>query len=121
MPNILIAEDEALIALTIEFVLEEESHHLLICTNGVKACEAITRFSPDLVITDYMMPLMDGAELIGKLRGLQDTRRVPIILMTAMREDALPLPKPDFDVFLSKPFFDRQLIEAVNRALAIRR
>jgi CheY-like chemotaxis protein len=121
MPNILIAEDEALIALTIEFALEEEGHHLVMCSNGLKACEAITRFSPDLVITDYMMPLMDGAELIRKFRGLPDTKRVPIILMTAMREDALPQPKPDFDLFLAKPFFDRQLIDAVNRALAIRR
>jgi CheY-like chemotaxis protein len=118
MTRILIAEDEALIAFHLEFLLGRRGYDVLLCSNGRSALERIAGFPPDLILTDCMMPEMDGMELIARLRGMPRIRDVPIVLITAVPEAALAGRAADYDRYLQKPFQDAELLAVVEEVLA---
>ena len=112
---VLIAEDEEPIAEIIATIIREMDATPIIASHGREAFALAQQIEPALVITDLMMPLMDGAELIAALRakaGENGSKPPPVILMTASgRENAL---STGADAFLSKPF-DLEALETLLR------
>ena len=109
---VLIVEDEEPIAEALAFLVEDAGYTPAIAFNGAAALELARAQRPDLVITDLMMPRMDGKELIGALRGIWDSATPPIVLMTAggsRYSDALGA-----NALLNKPF-DISQVEALLR------
>lgn len=116
MHRVLVVEDEALIALSIEFLLESEGFEVMVCGHGADALAKIRSFAPDIVVTDYMMPVMNGAEFIARLRANPKTQPIPVIIVTAIPSEKLNgIP---YDVLLRKPFTDENLLEAIRIALS---
>jgi CheY-like chemotaxis protein len=100
--TILVVDDEEPVVDLLTDMLEDEGHTVISAFNGRVALEMIERQSPDLVISDVMMPFVDGIQLCKRLREEHDPRSLPIILMSAA-------PPPDLstcgaNAFLGKPF-----------------
>ena len=83
MRRILFVDDDFAVAEVTRMVLEHEGFTVLIAGNGEDAFHAVETERPDLVITDYMMPIMNGAELVRRMRDAPHLHAIPIIMVTA--------------------------------------
>ena len=87
MATVLIVEDEFAIADLLEMVLTDEGYHVLTAANGRQGLERLAEGPrPDLVISDYMMPVLDGAGLLRAMRESEAQRDIPCIVMSSMPE-----------------------------------
>jgi CheY-like chemotaxis protein len=116
MARLLLVEDEVLISMSTSMLLEDEGHQVEVAPDGARGLEMALAAPPDLIITDYMMPRMNGLNMIAELRtrGLS----VPIVLATSVPETQLP---PSYsgghDAYVSKPYNVAQILEAIARLL----
>lgn len=96
-----------------------DAHSVYLAPDGGKGLELIRREQPDVVITDYMMPGMDGIELIQALKADGATATIPVIMLTARSDVAARLAAREAgaDVYLSKPFNPQEVRAAVARLL----
>ena len=101
--KILVVDDEALLVKGIRFNLKSDGYEVITGSNGQEAVELTKSESPDLVVLDVMMPIMDGLTACGKIREFSD---VPIILLTAKADDMDKIIGFDngADDYLTKPF-----------------
>ncbi|WP_304641552.1 response regulator [Pseudomonas sp.] len=116
-PLLLLVEDERALRKVMEMVLEGEGYDVLTATDGREGLKLLAKNSPDLIITDYMMPEMDGAEMVRRIKGNPRTARIPILLMSA----ALPHDLPErrlVDCFLEKTGELADLLSTIRRLLA---
>jgi CheY-like chemotaxis protein len=117
MPLIVIAEDEFLIADVLTIMLEEAGHQVEAAPHGLAALALIRRKRPDLVITDFMMPLMTGLELAQTLRSDPELKNIPIILVSGAQGSIGRAHPEFFDTVLDKPYNEKRLLHAVEQAL----
>jgi len=83
--HILVAEDSPTQAEKLKYILEAAGHQVTVAPNGRAALEAARAASHDLLISDVMMPEMDGAATLAKLRQNPCTANIPVLLMTARK------------------------------------
>ena len=108
--RILIVEDEVLIAFGAMAELEAAGFEVSLCADGRSGLSAATEQDFDLIITDYMMPKMDGLQMISAIRACG--RTTPIVLTSAIRREQLPRPQDlGYDAFLSKPYRGSDICE----------
>jgi CheY-like chemotaxis protein len=114
-PRILLVEDDTGIRETVVECLASEGYAVDAVANGADALAWLGREPPpDLVVLDLVMPVMNGAELLGRIRADARIADLPVVLMTAaMPSSALPIPKAD--AVLSKPFELDALLDTVAR------
>jgi CheY-like chemotaxis protein len=115
--SILIVEDEFGLAEMLREMLSESGFTVTLAINGRLALEILDEGRADLVLTDMMMPVMDGVELAAAIRRHQQYRNTPIIMMTSL-PTALPRPAGLFDAVLRKPFTPELLLQTVESCLA---
>jgi CheY-like chemotaxis protein len=119
MKQILICDDEPHMVEGLRFLLRGSDRRILVATNGKQALEHIRGNIPDLLITDVMMPEMNGLELVAALRGNEATKNLPIIILTAKGQ--LQYASVAQDVWnvtvIGKPFEPRCLKELVSARL----
>ena len=118
MALVLVVDDEWGIASLLEDVLTDEGHRVVIASNGQQALESASQEPPSLVITDYMMPVMDGAKLIAALAADQALANIPVVLMSSMPEETVAERSPGYSVFVRKPFNIYALVEIVAELIA---
>jgi CheY-like chemotaxis protein len=104
MALILVVDDEFGIAKLLQDVLVDEGHGVMLATNGRQALEKAAEERPDLVITDFMMPVMDGASLVRALAADPALRSIPVAIMSAMPEAAVAARCSGYALFVRKPF-----------------
>ena len=116
---ILLAEDDQDVAFLITQMLKEEGYEYVWAQDGQEALEIMDKQMPNLLITDIMMPRMDGIELIKKIREEDDKRHLPIIVVSARTEDADRLIglEAGAEVYLGKPFNSEELMLRVRKLL----
>lgn len=102
MATILVVDDEEPVVDLLTDMLHEQGHTVIPAYNGRTALQLVNERRPDLVISDVMMPFVDGIQLSRTIREEYDAERLPIILMSA----ALPpnLEECGANAFLGKPF-----------------
>ena len=116
MKKVLIVEDEIIIAMGVSLLLEADGFEVRLAPDGRKGLELAAEWSPDLIITDVMMPRMDGLAMVRALREKEVT--APVLLFTSIPEGRLPdNPKAGYDAYLSKPARDENLRAAVRSLL----
>ena len=116
-PSILIVDDEFGLAEMLREMLRESGFEVTLAINGRLALEILGEGKFDLVLTDMMMPVMDGPDLAAAMRGDRKHRDTPIIMMTSLPTDR-PQPEDLFDAVLRKPFSPELLLETLRRCLA---
>ena len=114
MRTVLIVEDEWAIADWLEVVLSELAFNVLTASNGREALDVLAREKPDLVITDFMMPFLDGAGLIAAMREDAKLKDIPVIVMTSLLEEGLRERARGYRSYLRKPFREADLVRVVS-------
>jgi len=114
-PRLLLVEDDSGIRESVLECLVTEGYSVDAVSNGSEALDWLAREPrPDLVVLDLVMPVMNGAELLARIRADARLADLPVVLMTAAMPSAA-LPIPPADAVLSKPFDLDALLEAVAR------
>lgn len=111
--KILIAEDERPISDIIKFNLEKEGYDIITAFDGKEALKKALEDSPDLILLDIMLPLMDGFEICRRVR---EKSTVPIIFVTAKEEEVDKILGLELgaDDYITKPFSTRELVARVK-------
>ena len=118
--NILIVEDSPTQVKLLRFILEENGFIVDSALNGVKALECIRSKKPDLIITDIVMPEMDGFALCKALKSDPGFRLIPVMLLTSLSdpEDVIKGLQAGADNFLTKPYEDTFIISCIKNIFA---
>lgn len=118
--TVLIVEDEFVIADLLEMALTDEGYCVLLAANGREGLELLAeRTRPDLVITDYMMPILDGAGLLQAMRQSEAQRDIPVIVMSSMPEANMRERIAGYAAFVRKPFQLDAMIQLVASVLSV--
>ena len=117
-PVILIVEDDEDVREVLQEELEDE-YRVLEAENGREALKLVEETPPDLVVTDIMMPVMDGLELCRQLKTGELTSHIPVIMLTSRGsvENQLEGLETGADDYVSKPFSPRELLAKIREYL----
>lgn len=110
LPLLLIVEDSADVVLYLQAILKYE-YRMEIAENGYAGIEKALELIPDIILSDVMMPVMDGIELLGKVKNDIRTSHVPVVMLTAKAdiESRLAGLERGADAYLAKPVDEREL------------
>lgn len=114
--TVLVVEDSAQVLQVIHMSLRRD-FKVLTAADGERALERVAREQPSLIVTDLMMPGMDGLELTRRLRADPRTRHVPVLMLTARGavEDRVQGLETGVSAYLTKPFSPRELVSAARQ------
>ncbi|MBT4544237.1 MAG: response regulator [Alphaproteobacteria bacterium] len=117
MQRILIADDDQMIVRLLEHKLKQSGYEVLSVHDGAIALETAITEKPDLIVLDGMMPGLDGMEVLRRLKESEDTKSIPVIMLTARAQetdivDGLSLGADDY---LVKPFIPDELMARIKR------
>lgn len=121
--KVLIVDDEAPIRRVLEFKLKNKGYRVLIAKNGAQGLELIKTRQPDAVITDIMMPEMDGKQLCEQSNGLKKKRPFLTIVVTCRiaQDEQQWINKMQDTLFMEKPFSPARLVECIDQYFGIKR
>jgi len=116
---VLIAEDSPTQAAKLRFMLENYGYDVIVGQNGKKALELALEHNPSLIISDIIMPEMNGYELCKALKLDERTSEIPVILLTSLSnsEDVLESLAYSADSFISKPYNEDFLISQIGKTM----
>lgn len=117
MATILVVDDEFGIGELLEALLQDDGHRVLTAMNGRHALERMAEARPDLVISDLMMPVMDGGALLRTMRANEELGSIPFVLMCALPEASVTDRIEGYDAYLQKPFKLVAISDLVARLL----
>jgi CheY-like chemotaxis protein len=117
MAVVLIVDDEYGIANLLKDVLVDEGHRVLIASNGRQALERAAEERPNVVITDFMMPVMDGATLINAMAADRDLKDVPVVVISSLAEATIAKRCAGYALFVRKPFKIFDMVDIVTGLL----
>ena len=117
--KVLVVEDERDIAALIAYHLTKEGYRVRTAEGGREALEAVSAERPDLVVLDLMLPGFSGEEVLAELRRKPELVDVPVIILTARREESDRIKGLELgaDDYLTKPFSPRELVLRVSAVL----
>ena len=123
MPKrVLLCDDEIHILRAAEFKLSRAGYDVRIAGDGEEAWQAVQQQKPDILITDYQMPRLDGFELVQRLRENPETEDLPVLMLTAkgfeLSHDELA-ERWNVIAVIAKPFSPRELLQSVNKILEV--
>jgi two-component system phosphate regulon response regulator PhoB len=118
-PLILVVEDEAALVTLLRYNLEREGFRVAAAADGEEALLLAREEKPDLVLLDWMLPLLSGIEVCRQLRRMTETRGVPIIMLTARGEEGDKLRGLDSgaDDYITKPFSPSELVARIRAVM----
>jgi CheY-like chemotaxis protein len=117
---ILVADDDEDILALVRAVLERSGHEVVTVADGAEALATVRTRRPDLAVLDITMPLVDGLEVLRRLRADAETAALPVVLLSAQAQEA------DIErgfvtgasAYIKKPFSPRELVTRVSQLLA---
>lgn len=117
-PTILVIDDDLALQTMLEITLRSGGYHVELCTDGEEGLQRLQTLQPDLVISDIMMPNLDGVEMFQQIKERLQDDGIPIILITALnRKPWFANLEAEGAVILQKPFSMDYLLDLVNMFL----
>ena len=113
--NILIIEDDDDILSVLETVLSMNNFTVSGINRTDDIIESVKSYNPDLVLTDYMLPGLNGGKICQLIKGNKETSHIPVILISAYHEMAISLANFGYDAFIPKPFDINKLVKTINK------
>lgn len=117
--TVLVVDDEIHIVHVVAIKLRNNGYEVISADNGAEALELALKDKPDIIVTDYQMPVMTGLELVDNLRRHEETKDTPVIMLTA-RSFAISQEQQDklkISGCLSKPFSPKELLGNIEDIL----
>lgn len=117
--SVLVCDDDDLLIDLVDYRLSSRGYEVVVARDGREALRRIEEAVPDAIILDAMMPVIDGYEVLRQLRENEITRAVPVIMLTARKQEqdivsALELGANDY---LVKPFIPEELVARLSRLI----
>jgi two-component system phosphate regulon response regulator PhoB len=118
-PHVLVVEDEDSLATLLQYNLQKEGYDVALAGDGEEALLLVDERLPDLIVLDWMLPRISGIEVCRRLRQRNETRNVPIIMLTARGEESDRVRGLDSgaDVYVVKPFSMTELTASIRAVL----
>lgn len=115
--KVLVIDDDATLLNLVKYMLEQGGFEVHTCAQGHLVWEEIAKVKPDVLVLDLMLPGVDGYALQTRLSREESTKRLPIVMMTALKSlKALFRNSPQVVAFLAKPFKPEELLKVVSEA-----
>ena len=120
--KIVVAEDEPALGRLITFKLQRESYEVKWANNGGAALDLVRQEKPDIVLLDVMMPVLDGYQVLKKLKEDEDLKGIPVIMLTSkgQERDVVKGIELGANDYIVKPFRPAELVARVKRLLTLR-
>jgi two-component system, OmpR family, alkaline phosphatase synthesis response regulator PhoP len=117
--RILVVDDEIYIVHILDFSLGMEGYEVVTALDGEEGLQKAIEFKPDLIVLDIMMPKMDGYETCKALKADEQTKHIPVILLSAKGRNVDMQTGYDVgaDEYITKPFSPRKLVDRINAML----
>jgi len=117
MARVYVVDDDPVICRLADYILRRAGYVVEVWYDGDEALEALARATPDVIVTDLMMPRLSGVALIQRIRATPEWAALPVIVFTARSEvrDRRQAEEAGASLILTKPFSSAQLLEAVKR------
>jgi CheY-like chemotaxis protein len=118
MITVLVVDDEPLIAMALEAALEDAGYGVVTAANGRQGLERLAEAPrPDLVLTDMMMPVMSGAEMLQAMAADPDLAGIPAIVLSSLPEQTIRARADGAAAILRKPYTAEEVLGAIARVL----
>jgi CheY-like chemotaxis protein len=115
--KILVVDDDPDIRLFLAFSLKKAGYEVLQAANGAKALEVFREKVPDLIITDAMMPVLDGYELIQVVKSEPASRGIPILMLTGKDSEQVTEGNARPEAYMRKPFATPDILALIQKLL----
>lgn len=115
--TVLVVDDELAGAEVLALILTDEGYNVFCASNGAHGLERVAEVKPDLIIADFMMPVMNGGEMAKALRASEATRGIKIIMNSGLSEQAVRKHFADYDAYLRKPYNITQALKIIRGLL----
>ena len=121
--KVLVVDDEVHIVHVVAIKLRNNGFQVISADNGAEAFELACSEKPNVIVTDFQMPVMTGLELVEKLRRNEATKNIPVIMLTARgfavedEQKSRLTRSGQISEFLSKPFSPKELLRSVEDVL----
>ena len=117
--KILVVDDEQDLVSTVEYRLKFSDCQVVTASNGQEGLEVAAQEQPDLILLDTNMPVMNGHEMLKKLRADKELKHIPVIMLTAISspQDIAAASSYGITDYVTKPFDFTELMEKVSTAL----
>ena len=118
--RVLLVDDELSSAEVLALVLAGEGYQVTVAADARQALERLEEADPELLVSDFMMPGMNGADLAKAIRERERFREIPVLMISGAPESALKAYRPQYDAFLRKPFGLEEFLEVLQKLLRAR-
>lgn len=117
--TIIIADDEAFLTQLLSYNIQKSGAEVFVVRNGLELCSLAESKRPDLIITDYQMPVMDGLTACKRLKQNPATAGIPVLMLTARghRMSREELAQTNVRLLLPKPFSVREVMARIDEML----
>jgi two-component system cell cycle response regulator len=121
-PKILTVDDSKTIRMIVAKAFKSFDCEILEAANGVEGLAVAGREKPDVILLDFTMPIMDGLEMLAKVKADPELKAVPVVMLTAEagRETVLKIAKLGVRDYLVKPFKEELVVERVSRVIDLK-
>lgn len=114
--RVMVVDDEENILKSIEVYLKMEGFEVVAASDGEKALKMLKSLTPDIIVLDLMMPVIDGYGVITRLREKKEWSSIPVIILTACGQDSDVLKgyRSGASCYMTKPFNLNELVDNIN-------
>ena len=114
--KVMVVDDEIHIVHVVAIKLRNNGYDVISAGNGAEAYDLACEVKPDIIVTDFQMPVMTGMELVEKLRSNEETAAIPVVMLTARGFAVEEEKRHQLRIagFLSKPFSPRELLTIIE-------
>ncbi|HYZ42408.1 MAG TPA: response regulator [Stellaceae bacterium] len=117
MPTVLVVDDEFGIVDVLETILTDDGYRVLTACNGKQGLARLAEEKPGVILLDFMMPILSGGEMLRAMASEPAYQRIPVIMMSALSEEAVAARCTGYAAFLHKPFRVGAVLSTVARVL----
>src|SRR5271170_3837387 len=113
MATVLVVDDEFGIVDVLETILTDEGYRVLTACNGRQGLMRLTEEKPDVILLDFMMPILGGGEMLRAMAAEPPYQSIPVIMISSLSEDVIAERCEGYAAFLHKPFRAAALLSTV--------
>ncbi len=117
MATVLVVDDEFGIVDVLETILTDEGYRVVTACNGKQGLVRLSAEKPNVILLDFMMPILGGAEMLRAMAAEPVYQRIPVIMISSLGEDVIAEKCKGYAAFLHKPFRAAAVLSTVARVL----